>query len=238
MMTRDPASGFPQIVGQIHQYLDFENLVKCRAVSKTWKQFLEEPEQRYIWIRAIDQDRKKYLDRYLDPDFKPFGNRNVCYRNNPMSLEERKADYDEWIGVLENVKENATIRQMIIICLLMKRTENTVESYRSFSPCKMLFYFYDCAFKDEDLLPLDTIFGINMNLFQAFTDLGLVEENSLVTENWNEIIECVVRSDHAKAVKFFVSKLMAVNNLKARKDLYWQPAKQYFKRIWNYLRGQ
>ena len=60
MMTRDPGSGFPQIVGQIHQNLDFDNLVQCRAVSKTWKQFLENPKHRDIWINAIDQDRKKY----------------------------------------------------------------------------------------------------------------------------------------------------------------------------------
>ena len=71
LMDRDPASGFPQIIGQILSNLDFDSLIACRAVNRTWKNFLEEDSQRYIWIRAINEDRKNYLDQYLDPEWIP-----------------------------------------------------------------------------------------------------------------------------------------------------------------------
>ena len=105
-MGEDPASGFPQIIGQILSNLDFDSLIACRAVNRTWKNFLEEDSQSYIWIRAINKDRKKYLDQYLDPEWIP---EDVWY-TNPLSAEERKVHYDEWIEVLEKIKENATIR--------------------------------------------------------------------------------------------------------------------------------
>ena len=57
-----------------------------------------------------------------------------------------------------------------------------------------------------------------MNLFKTFSSLGLAEEKTLIVENWEYIVESVVRSNHAKAVKFFLSKLMAVNPLDARID--------------------
>ena len=120
LMGEDPASGFPQIIGQILSNLDFDSLIACRAVNRTWKNFLEEESQRYIWIRAIDKDRKKYLDKHVNPEL------SMEY---PISEEERKAHYEEWMEVLETVKEIATIRQMIIICPLMKETEETIKIY-------------------------------------------------------------------------------------------------------------
>ena len=210
LMGEDPASGFPQIIGQILSNLDFESLIACRAVNRTWKNFLEEKSQRFIWISAIDKDRKKYLDKHVNPELS---------MENPISEEERKAHYEEWMKVLETVKEIATIRQMIIICPLMKETKETIESFCSFSPRGMLLSFYassDCSLPD---LPFDTEIAIEMNCFKTFIDLGLAEEKSLTRENWDVIVESVLQSNHAEAVKFFVSKLMAVNPLEVVRDI-------------------
>ena len=95
----DPASGFPQIVGQIFQNMDFDSLIQCRAVSRTFKVFLDDPKIHYIWIRAIEEDQKNYLDKFMDS--KP--------ATMEMSEEERKVHRDEWIEVAEIIKEKAPI---------------------------------------------------------------------------------------------------------------------------------
>ena len=126
LMGEDPASGFPQIIGQILSNLDFESLIACRAVNRTWKNFLEEKSQRFIWIRAINKNRKKYLDKLVDPEL-------YASMENTISEEDRKAHYEEWMKVLEAVKETGTIRQMIIICHWMKETEEFIKIFSSLS---------------------------------------------------------------------------------------------------------
>ena len=44
-------SGFPTIVGQILGHLDFESLINCRQVSKTFKNFLDDK----IFYRRVRQ---------------------------------------------------------------------------------------------------------------------------------------------------------------------------------------
>ena len=42
---------FPHVTEQIFDYLDIRCLVKCRAISKSWKLFIEK--SRFSWVKMI-----------------------------------------------------------------------------------------------------------------------------------------------------------------------------------------
>ena len=51
---------FPEISKQIFNNLDNQNLTKCRAVSQSWKESIEE--RKYFWIRKIQKIRQNMPD--------------------------------------------------------------------------------------------------------------------------------------------------------------------------------
>ena len=53
---------------KIFGYLDFKDLTNCRAVNEEWYDFLNEHEQRGLWIRLLEKERLKLvLERPLTP---------------------------------------------------------------------------------------------------------------------------------------------------------------------------
>ena len=59
-MRSQNSSGFSTIVGQILGHLDFNSLINCRLVSKSFKNFLDDET---FWIRFLNQVSKEYLGK-------------------------------------------------------------------------------------------------------------------------------------------------------------------------------
>ena len=50
----------------IFDLLDEKNLQKCRKVGRTWKRFIEDPNQKLLWIQIIKKHEKTiYLKRFI-----------------------------------------------------------------------------------------------------------------------------------------------------------------------------
>jgi len=198
----------PTIVRQIFGHMDFDTLLKCRTISKTIQDFLDNEKQRNIWVSMIDKVRHETVDIFLhDPE-------GVTFQ---MSKEAISDDHSKWIVVLDKVKENGTIKDIILICNLMKQTENLAIAFNSFGPLENLCSFYDTGdskFKFEELVRRD------MKLFKTWNRLNLETENSLISTLWDDyLVECVGRSDNSEVVYFFMEKMMVHDHIKLRDDI-------------------
>jgi len=201
----------PTIVRQIFRNMDFDTLLKCRTTSKTVRNFLDINTQRHIWVSMIDQVRQETVDKFFhelpEPD---------CPRVGVMSQEEVSKDHSKWISVLDKVKSVGTIKDIILICNLMKQTEKLILAFGSFGPLENLFAFYDTGdakFGFEELVSRD------MQLFKTWVRLGLETENTLISEHWSGKIETVWRSDNSEVVHFFMEKMMVHDHMKLRDDI-------------------
>ena len=74
-MTSRDVTGWPAIVRQIVNKIDFDTVIKCREVSTAFKHFLDN--NRNVWIDILDRVRHEYLDllevpepirRYVSPE--------------------------------------------------------------------------------------------------------------------------------------------------------------------------
>ena len=49
---------FPQIGEEIFDSLDEKSLQNCREVCRTWKNFIEDPNHKLLWIQIIKKHEK------------------------------------------------------------------------------------------------------------------------------------------------------------------------------------
>ena len=122
MMKSSWASGFPQFMTEILEHMDFEDLLKTRLVSTTFHDFLMDQNQKRVWIQAATKVFLKFSQSAYDIEKFP-GLRNV-FTQDWFTEELKNRFQQEWIEVLEKIKETATIPQIIKICHILKEIEN------------------------------------------------------------------------------------------------------------------
>ena len=122
MMTSSWASGFPQFMTEILEHMDFEDLLKTRLLSTTFHKFLMNNNQRDIWIQAASKVFSKFFQSAYDIEKLPAT--SSVFKQNWFIEELKNRFQQEWIEVLEKIKETATIPQIIKICHLLKEIEN------------------------------------------------------------------------------------------------------------------
>ena len=129
-----------------------------------------------------------------------------------MSPEEVKNDHMSWMVVLEKIKRNGTIEDIILFGKLMKQSKKLINLYASFCPIENLCFFWS----------RDAHFGLEewgesaMKLFQTFLRLSLEEEDELISMNFDAMIEIICRSQNPEAVQFFKIKLIRFDPIKTR----------------------
>ena len=118
MMTSSWASGFPQFMTEILEHMDFEDLLKTRLLSTTFHKFLMNSNQRDVWIQAASKVFSKFFQSAYDIEKLPAT--SSVFKQNWFIEELKNRFQQEWIEVLEKIKETATIPQIIKICHLLK----------------------------------------------------------------------------------------------------------------------
>ena len=184
MMTSADVTGWPAIVRQIVNKIDFDTLLKCREVSTAFKYFLDN--NRNVWIDILDRVRHEYLDKLLLEVHQP-----TCRYVSAMSPEELKNDHDSWMEVLEKVKINGTIEDIRLIIQLMKQSKAMIDSFGTFCPIENLFSFFGTAGEGEELIGFEESCAISMKIFQTYLRLGLGEEDELISMHFDHMIENV-----------------------------------------------
>ena len=209
-MRSQNSSGFSTIVRQILGHLDFNSVINCRLVSKTFKTFLDDE---IFWITFLDQVCKEYLDK-----LKEIAKKSKCPEFYVMSPEEIKDDHNSWTTLLKILKTKGSIEDLINFTKLIKQSEELIQSFASFCPIKFMFAFWATGhqrwvpgFKN---LPYNRI-----KLFKKFVNLEMFEEEDLIEMQWGILIEMVCRSPNPEVVNFFTSKLMNVDSIRARDDI-------------------
>ena len=198
MMTSAEVTGWPAIVRQILIKIDFDTALKCREVSTAFKYFLDN--NRDVWKHILDRVRHEYLDKHL----------------SAMSPEVVKNDHKSWMVVLEKVKRNGTIEDIILFGKLMKQSKKLIDSDARFCPIESLFSFFDTG---DANFELEELAAISMKLFQTFLRLGLEEEDELISMHFDEMIERICRSQNPEVVEYFMTKLIRFNPIKAIDDI-------------------
>ena len=122
MMTSSWASGFPQFMTEILEHMNFEDLLKTRLVSTTFHDFLMNKNQRSIWIQAASKIFLKFYQSAYD--IEKFPGLRCVFTQDWFTEELKNRFQQEWIEVLEKIKETATIPQIIKICQILKEIEN------------------------------------------------------------------------------------------------------------------
>ena len=122
MMASSYDTGFPQFMTQVLEHMDFEDLLKTRLVSNTFYGFLMEKNQRKIWIQAASKVFSMFCQIAYNAKKFPLVRR---WRREGWFTEELKNKFQqEWIEVLEKIKQTATVQQIIKICHILRETEN------------------------------------------------------------------------------------------------------------------
>ena len=216
MMTSADVTGWPAIVRKITNNIDFDNLLKCRQVSTAFKYFLDN--NRDVWLKSLDGVQHEYLDKLLSE-----GAPEPTFFFLPMSPEEVMRDHMSWMVVLEKIKKNGTIADIILFGKLMKQSKKLINGFRSFCPIENLFWFYDVFGGTKD-----GIFGLDFNqlreesaelamkLFQTFLRLSLEEEDRLIPIHQIPIIEIIGRSQNPEVVKYFMTKMISFDPIETR----------------------
>ena len=58
---------FPHIGEEIFNALDEKSLQNCKKVGRTWKRFIQDPNQKLLWIQIIKKQEKDiYIKKYLN----------------------------------------------------------------------------------------------------------------------------------------------------------------------------
>ena len=128
-----------------------------------------------------------------------------------------------WMVVLEKIKRNGTIEDIILFGKLMKQSKKLINLYASFCPIENLCFFWS----------RDAHFGLEewgesaMKLFQTFLRLSLEEEDELISMHHPEIIEIIGRSENPEVVKYFMPKMISFDPIGTRDGI-----KIIAERIW------
>ena len=204
MMTSRDVTGWPAIVRQIVNKIDFDTVIKCREVSTAFKHFLDN--NRNVWIDILDRVRHEYLDLLEVPE--PI--------RRYVSPEEVKNDHKSWMVVLEKIKNNGTIEDIIFFGRLMKQSKNLILFEWGFCPIKCLFSFFD---NGDWLMFGFELAALSMKVFQTFLRLGLEEEDELISRHFDDMIQMINRSQNPEVVEYFMTKLMRFDSIKTRDEI-------------------
>ena len=114
LINSNSASGFQEIMTEILSSLNFDELLRMRLVSQTLYQFLMENKQ--VWIGLFTKTYKELLEKNEDWKF-------------PLKLsasfqtkeELKQALKQQWMEVFDNIKQVASIPNLIKMCQLFNR---------------------------------------------------------------------------------------------------------------------
>ena len=109
-------------------------------------------DNRDIWILELDRVRREHLDKLflgVPERICSYGDRSYVAL---MSPEEVQNDHDSWMKVIEKVKINGTIQDIILIIQFMKRSMTMINAYGTFCPFYNLFRFFGNALTKERLI--------------------------------------------------------------------------------------
>ena len=163
-----------------------------------------------FWILELDRVRREYLDiLFLGVPVRericPNGHRSYVAL---MSPEEVQRDHDSWMEVLNKVKENGTIQDIILIIQLMKETNTMIDAYRTFCPIGNVLSFFGTALEGEEWRMSDEeTHYMSMKIFQTYLRLGLEEEEELIHNNLEAIEEIISTSQNPQVVNYFLDKI-------------------------------
>ena len=208
-MRSADVTGWPALVGQIVNKIDFETALKCREVSTTFKYFLDN--DREVWISILDGVRGEYLDKLLLET-----NQQTCPCVSAMSPEKVHNDHKSWMIVLEKIKRDGTIEDIILFGKLMKQSKKLIISFACFCPIESLFSFFDTGDANFGFEKLATI---SMKVFQTFLRLRLEEEDELISMHFDHMISKICISQNPEVVQYFMTKLMRFDPIKTRDDI-------------------
>ena len=91
-------------------------------------------DNRDIWILELDRVRREHLDKLflgVPERICSYGDRSYVAL---MSPEEVQNDHNSWMKVIEKVKINGTIQDIILIIQLMKQSMTMTNAYGTFCP--------------------------------------------------------------------------------------------------------
>ena len=210
-MRSADVTGWPALVGQIVNKIDLETALKCREVSTAFKYFLDN--NRDVWKHILDRVRREYLDKLLLELPEP-----TCRYVSAMSPEDVKNDHKSWMVVLEKIKRNGTIEDIILFGKLMKQSNKLIISFARFCPIKSLFLFFDTG---DNNIGHEELVAISMKVFQTFLRLRLKEEDELISiqDHWDHMIEIICRSQNPEVVEYFTTKLIRFDPIEAIDDI-------------------
>ena len=182
-MRSQNSSGFSTIVGQILGHLDFNSLINCRLVSKSFKNFLDDET---FWIRFLNQVSKEYLGK-----LKEMVQKAKCPEFYVLSPEEVKDDYNSWTIILEILKAKGSIEDLINFTKLLKQAEDLIQSYGNFFPTEMTYSFRNAGygyriagFENENV--------DQMKLLKSNLSSEMVKENRIISPKISPHCDSVV----------------------------------------------
>ena len=182
-MRSQNSSGFSTIVGQILGHLDFNSLINCRLVSKSFKNFLDDET---FWIRFLNQVSKEYLGK-----LKEMVQKAKCPEFYVLSPEEVKDDYNSWTIILEILKTKGSIEDLINFTKLLKQAEDLIQSYGNFFPTEMTYSFRNAGygyriagFENENV--------DQMKLLKSNLSSEMVKENRIISPKISPHCDSVV----------------------------------------------
>ena len=226
MMTSAEVTGWPAIVRIITNNIDFDNLVKCRQVSTAFKNFLDN--NRDVWLKALDRVQHEHLDVFLSE-----GVPEPKYPFLAMSPGEVKNDHMSWMVVLEKVKKNGTIEDIILFGKLMKQSKKLIEWGGRFCPFEKIFVFYVLIGIGYNQLNEESA-ELAMKLFQTFLRLSLKEEDELISMHFTLMIQIICTSQNPEVVKYFMTKLISFDPITTRDEIKTRFQYQETKKPFSY----
>ena len=153
---------------------------------------------RDLELKNLDRARREYLDKLFlgvpEPD---------CSYVALMSQEEVQHDHDSWMKVIEKVKINGTIQDIILIIQLMKETDAMIRTFGTFCPIENIFLFYCFAEEGEELMEDEEFCSISMKICQTFLRLGLEEEEEMISNKIEHIMDIMNMSQNETVVNYF-----------------------------------
>ena len=158
---------------------------------------------RDLELKNLDRARREYLDVLflgVPERICSYGDRSYVAL---MSPEEVQYDHDSWMKVIEKVKINGTIQDIILIIQLMKETDAMIRTFRTFCPFENVFRFYGFAEEGEELLEDEEFCFISMKICQTFLRLGLKEEEEMISNKLDDIMETMNMSQNETVVNYF-----------------------------------
>jgi hypothetical protein len=158
---------------------------------------------RDLELKNLDRARCEFLDKLflgVPERICSYGDRSYVAL---MSPEEVQYDHDSWMKVIEKVKINGTIQDIILIIQLMKETDAMIRTFRTFCPFENVFRFYGFAEEGEELLEDEEFCFISMKICQTFLRLGLKEEEEMISNKLEDIMETMNMSQNETVVNYF-----------------------------------